>query len=59
MRRAALVLLCLVAAAPSAHAFDLETVPGSYEQPLDAIGPPGDPRRLFVVGRAGLSEVDD
>ncbi|HEX8085891.1 MAG TPA: PQQ-dependent sugar dehydrogenase [Solirubrobacteraceae bacterium] len=64
MRPPLLVLLlatgALAATAGQAAAFDLEQVPGTYDQPVYAIGPPGDPTQLFVVEKKGrIKLVDD
>jgi hypothetical protein len=51
-----LVTALLLGAAP-AHAFTLETVPGTYAGPVHVSGPPGDATRVLVVERAGRIQL--
>src|SRR3954463_14197556 len=49
-------LLGLLAAAAPARAVDLQQVGPSFDEPVFATSPPGDPR-LFVVERTGFIQV--
>ncbi|HEV3000671.1 MAG TPA: PQQ-dependent sugar dehydrogenase, partial [Solirubrobacteraceae bacterium] len=57
-RRVATALaLAFAALAAPAHAFDLEQLPGTYVQPVQVAGPPGDTARVLVVEQSGRVQL--